>query len=113
MGRQEAVYELIDTEGDYVKDLGVVLDVHLRRLRESNLIQEAQIGQIFSNLPSIYTASSVRADGRDCVRPLAQAFYQAMKARRTDRPVVDAIGDILVEHVCRTLSLAWPGPRPC
>ena len=77
MGRQEAVYELIDTEGDYVKDLGVVLDVHLRRLRESNLIQEAQIGQIFSNLPSIYTASSVRADGRDCVRrPLPVAPSQ-------------------------------------
>ena len=61
MSRQEAIYELIDTERDYVKDLQVILDVHMRRLRESpSIVQDAQIATIFSNIANIFAVNEVR-----------------------------------------------------
>ena len=69
ISRQEAIYELIDSEGAYVLDLGVILAHHLASFRESPAVTEAQVAQLFSNVEEIHQVNKVREEFAGAWRP--------------------------------------------
>lgn len=86
--RLSAVYELIETEIDYGKDLTVMIEYHKRKLIESKLLTEEDVQAVFSNTEDLYAAN--------------QALCVAMRARRDSNMFISTIGDILADgaQVC-------------
>ncbi|KAI8807711.1 Dbl homology domain-containing protein [Cladochytrium replicatum] len=55
--RQEAIFELIVTEGSYVRDLQLVVEIFYRRMQD--LMQEHDLRAVFANIEDILLANSV------------------------------------------------------
>lgn len=51
--REEVVKELVKTEKKYVKDLEIIVEQYMRRLRENGLVEGPDIAAIFSNVDQI------------------------------------------------------------
>lgn len=82
--RQEAIFELIKSEGVYVKDLTAIVEVYL-----ANLIQEIDGGtleMIFSNIEDILLLNAT--------------FVSDLEMRqRNERLYISQIGDLLDKHL--------------
>lgn len=57
--RLSTVYELIETEIDYGKDLTTMIQYHKVQLRESKLLLDAEVNAIFSNTEQLLVANQV------------------------------------------------------
>ncbi|KAG4093594.1 hypothetical protein H8356DRAFT_999970 [Neocallimastix lanati (nom. inval.)] len=51
--RQEVMFEMIITEKDYLKDLGIVMDIYIKPMREMKIIRPKDIDVIFSDWENI------------------------------------------------------------
>jgi hypothetical protein len=51
--QQEVIYELINTEKQYVDDLHTILEVFVMPIRDRNLLNKIEMGSIFSNIEVI------------------------------------------------------------
>ncbi|CAK9440613.1 uncharacterized protein LODBEIA_P46440 [Lodderomyces beijingensis] len=90
--RQELIYEFIYTERDYVKDLEFMTDFYIMPLINpaNNIIPENQretfIHTVFGGV-------------NDLLR-LGKSFSEALtKRQQQQKPVIESIGDIFLEHV--------------
>eukprot|EP00158_Paraphelidium_tribonemae_P008082 Partr_v1_DN28463_c0_g1_i2_m41298 putative RhoGEF len=81
--RQSVLYEVIDSEGDYVRDLNMMVSGHRKQLREQGLLDDNQIKRMFSNL--------------DELLPVNQSMLGMLITRRDENPLIPGIGDILVK----------------
>ena len=92
--RLDVVHELISTEEDYVRDLGVVVDVFWGNARAMNVIGDADCDVIFSNLKEI--------------RDVHLLWLDRFRARRKrDYGLIQQIGDLLIDMVIKhTLLIA-------
>ncbi|KAL6048045.1 DH domain-containing protein, variant 2 [Balamuthia mandrillaris] len=55
--RQESIKELVNTEGDYVRDLEIMIEVFYRPLQEKNLLSRQELSTLFSNAEAIVGVS--------------------------------------------------------
>ncbi|KAG6334877.1 hypothetical protein ID866_4218 [Astraeus odoratus] len=82
--RQEAIFELISTEADYVRDLQLVVELFYSRL--TNTLGEALTSVIFCNIEDILLTNTT--------------FLSALEERQRDsRLYIDSIGDLLEAHM--------------
>ncbi|KAF2431026.1 citron like protein [Tothia fuscella] len=91
--RQEVISELMYTERDFVKDLEYLRDCWMKPLRNpiTSPIPENRrerfVRTVFSNAPEVYQVNARLAD--------------QLTRRQQQKPVVDNVGDIFLEHVPR------------
>lgn len=87
--RQEAIFETIYTERDFVKDLEYVRDFWIRPLRESSIVAEKErdrfIRTVFGGVLEILSVN--------------KKFAEALSKRQREKPCVDQIGDIFLEYI--------------
>ncbi|KAG6326305.1 hypothetical protein ID866_12784, partial [Astraeus odoratus] len=82
--RQEAIFELVSTEADYVRDLQLVVEVFYSPLIRT--LGEASTSVIFCNIEDILLTNT--------------AFLSALEERQRDcRLYIDHIGDLLQAHI--------------
>ncbi|KAI9449187.1 hypothetical protein F5148DRAFT_1248554 [Russula earlei] len=87
--RQEAIFELIATEGAYVRDLQLIVEIFLSSMMK--ILEPEVIATIFSNIEDILLTNTT--------------FLSSLEERqRTCRLYIDTIGDILdrdmVDMIC-------------
>jgi len=82
--RQEIIFEMINTEDQYVKDVQILINSFLVPIRQRNLLKQNEIESLFANVESIL--------------PVNQAMLDDFLARQKENPVIEKIGDILVKH---------------
>ncbi|KAI8854077.1 hypothetical protein BC829DRAFT_381244 [Chytridium lagenaria] len=61
MMRLSVVYELIETEADYVKDLGILVNYHKVEVRNTKLVSEQDITTLFSNVEQLIVANNLQS----------------------------------------------------
>ncbi|KAJ3100459.1 Myosin 10A, isoform D [Phlyctochytrium planicorne] len=83
MMRLSVVYELIETESDYVKDLGIMVNYHKPEVRATKLVSDQDVTVLFSNIEQLIAANT--------------QLLTRLNARKESNPVIEEVGDILVE----------------
>ncbi|KAG9325130.1 hypothetical protein KVV02_006792 [Mortierella alpina] len=87
--RQEAIFEVVNTESNYVRDLELMEEIYITPLRRGEIVVgenvEAFIENTFLNYKEILE--------------LNKKLLEAMRTRQQDQPVVESIGDIILSHV--------------
>ncbi|KAH6599748.1 hypothetical protein BASA50_002773 [Batrachochytrium salamandrivorans] len=81
--RLSALYELIETEADYCRDLTTMISFHKVQLRDSKLISDQDINALFSNIDQLLSAN--------------QGLLAKLQARRDQNPIIQEIGDVISE----------------
>ncbi|TPX69374.1 hypothetical protein SpCBS45565_g02378 [Spizellomyces sp. 'palustris'] len=81
--RLSAVYELIETEADYVRDLSLMINFHKPQLQETQLLTEEEIQALFSNI--------------DQLVPVNQQLLDRLHEKRDTDPFIPEVGDALVD----------------
>ncbi|KAF9582187.1 RHO1 GDP-GTP exchange protein 2 [Lunasporangiospora selenospora] len=86
--RQEAIFEVINTEHNYVRDLELLEEIFINPLRSSNIIEperlEDFIEAVFLNYKEILE--------------LNRKMLEALRVRQEQQPLVENFGDILLSH---------------
>ena len=80
--RQSVMYEVIDSEADYVRDVNVMLEYHFKQLRLKGLLDAHQLKIMFSNLEELL--------------PPNQELLALIVSRRDENPLIEGIGDLLL-----------------
>ncbi|KAF9934943.1 RHO1 GDP-GTP exchange protein 2 [Mortierella alpina] len=87
--RQEAIFEVVNTESNYVRDLELMEEIYITPLRGKEIVVgenvEAFIENTFLNYKEILE--------------LNKKLLEAMRTRQQEQPVVESIGDIILSHV--------------
>ena len=87
--RQEIIYEVIQTEREFVDDLYLIQTVFIRPLLEGDIIEESRktsfISSVFLNLGELYSINS--------------KLKRKLIARQRENPVVETVGDIFASIV--------------
>ncbi|KAG0047494.1 RHO1 GDP-GTP exchange protein 2 [Gryganskiella cystojenkinii] len=87
--RQEAIFEVIQTEHNYVRDLELLEEIFITPLRASDIVDpdrlEELIEDVFMNFKELLALNK---------RLLAE-----LRVRQEEQPLVESIGDILLAHV--------------
>src|SRR4051812_27883446 len=82
--RQEAIYELIQTEQTYLRDLQLIIEVFYGPLQ--NILSSADQKKVFSNVEDLLLCNT--------------ALLSDMEDRqRKSDCVIEIIGDVFLEHV--------------
>jgi len=82
--RQEAIFELIYTEGAYVRDLQLIVEVFLSKM--IRILDEKAITVVFANIEDLLLTNTT--------------FLSSLEDRQRDcRLYVDRIGDLLERHI--------------
>ncbi|KAJ3325340.1 Myosin 10A, isoform D [Boothiomyces sp. JEL0866] len=81
--RLSAVYELIETEIDYVKDLNTMLTVTDVQMKDCKLIPEKEMELIFSNIDQLLNAN--------------QILMNKLTARRDENLFIECVGDLIAD----------------
>ena len=79
--RQEVIYELIRTEREYVRDLGIVIDVFLKPIKEKKILSPKEMA-LFSSI--------------DQLKPVNEELLRRLTERFDVNPVVEEVGDVFV-----------------
>ncbi|KAJ3187390.1 cytochrome c oxidase subunit 1 [Gaertneriomyces sp. JEL0708] len=83
MMRLSAVYELIETEADYVRDLTLMINYHKKQLEETQLIPETDIANLFSNINDLV--------------PVNQQLLDRLYVKRDADAFIPEVGDAFVD----------------
>ncbi|KAJ3299651.1 cytochrome c oxidase subunit 1 [Borealophlyctis nickersoniae] len=79
--RQEIIFELIVTEREYIRDLNIIINLFLKKMREKEIVPAKGINIIFSNIEQIL--------------PVNQELLNRLEQRRRETfGILPAIGDI-------------------
>ena len=60
--RQEALYELISTEEDYLRDLGIIIDTFRGPLVARRIVSDKEVAAMFSNVDMLRKVHEVREE---------------------------------------------------
>lgn len=82
--RQELINEIICSESNHVKRLTILKEVYDDPMKDSKIVSNEMRETLFPNLDKIIT--------------MHENLEKALRKRREDGPVIDRIGDILIEH---------------
>ncbi|KAJ3129212.1 cytochrome c oxidase subunit 1 [Nowakowskiella sp. JEL0407] len=80
--RQTAMWELICTEKDYVRDLKIVVEHFMKPFIAKKLTTIKNIDALFSNIEQLLSIN--------------EHFLQLLEARRAKNPIIDGVGDIFI-----------------
>ncbi|KAF9109928.1 RHO1 GDP-GTP exchange protein 2 [Mortierella sp. AM989] len=87
--RQEAIFEVVNTEHNYVRDLELMEEIFITPLRTNKIVDsqrmEALIENIFLNFQEILA--------------LNRSLLTDLRLRQEQQPLVESIGDILLAHI--------------
>ncbi|KAI1316398.1 RHO1 GDP-GTP exchange protein 2 [Mortierella claussenii] len=87
--RQEAIFEVVNTEYNYVRDLELMEEIFITPLRVGDIVHpaklEALIEDIFLNFREILE--------------LNKRLLADLRERQEQQPLVEAIGDVLLQHI--------------
>ncbi|KAG4085729.1 hypothetical protein H8356DRAFT_1738822 [Neocallimastix lanati (nom. inval.)] len=78
--RQEVIFEMIDTERDYVNDLSIIINLYMQPMIKNNLLPKKEINILFSNVELIYGVN--------------QELLNRFEKRQKENPYIEEIGDI-------------------
>ncbi|KAJ3026898.1 UNVERIFIED_CONTAM: cytochrome c oxidase subunit 1 [Siphonaria sp. JEL0065] len=81
--RLSVVYELIETEADYVRDLGIMVDLHQREMLNSKILDDITVSTIFSNVEDLISANS--------------GLLEKLIAKRDENLVINQLADVFLE----------------
>ncbi|KAI9141760.1 Dbl homology domain-containing protein [Paraphysoderma sedebokerense] len=81
--RQEVIYELIQTERDYVKDMKLLIDLFLRQFRQKHILSQREVTKIFSNVEQLTSVN------KELLRSLE-------KRRIEEKCAINKVGDIFL-----------------
>lgn len=95
--RQNHIYELINTEQDYMNDLSLTLEVFYNPIAEAKMLTEHELNTVFVNWKELIM----------CNMKFLKALIVRKKMSQTDK--IEGIGDILLEQIPRF----WPYVRFC
>ncbi|XP_065648095.1 intersectin-2 isoform X6 [Hydra vulgaris] len=85
--RQNHIYELINTEQDYMNDLSLTLEVFYNPMAESKMLNDHELHTVFINWKELIM----------CNMKFLKAMLVRKKMSATDK--IEAIGDILIEQL--------------
>eukprot|EP01103_Thecamoeba_quadrilineata_P004994 TRINITY_DN14854_c0_g1_i1.p1 TRINITY_DN14854_c0_g1~~TRINITY_DN14854_c0_g1_i1.p1 ORF type:complete len:585 (-),score=138.65 TRINITY_DN14854_c0_g1_i1:262-2016(-) len=93
--RQEAIFEIINTERQYVADLAVIIYSFVTPLQEKKILKQDDLVSLAPNIETIFKLNS--------------NFLQELelRLRTSEERIITTIGDILIERV-PTFSLYTP-----
>ncbi|KAJ3219754.1 cytochrome c oxidase subunit 1 [Dinochytrium kinnereticum] len=81
--RQEVIFELILTEKEYIRDLNIIINLFLLKIREKSVLQPRQVSIVFSNIEQLL--------------PVNQELMQRLQERRRESfGIVLQVGDIFL-----------------
>ncbi|KAF9318836.1 RHO1 GDP-GTP exchange protein 2 [Podila horticola] len=87
--RQEAIFEVIQTEHNYVRDLELMEEIFIAPLRASDIVdpskRETLIEDVFLNFQEVLA--------------LNKRLLQDLRTRQEQQPLVESIGDVLLPHI--------------
>ncbi|KAF8975101.1 RHO1 GDP-GTP exchange protein 2 [Entomortierella lignicola] len=88
--RQEAIFEVINTEHNYIRDLELMDEIFINPLRAGDIVEDAEkrealIADIFLNFREILA--------------LNKKMLEDLRQRQQKQPLVESIGDILLAHI--------------
>ncbi|KAI3636694.1 hypothetical protein MIR68_005383 [Amoeboaphelidium protococcarum] len=81
--RQSVLYEFIESEQDYVRDVNVMLEYHYKKLKFGRLLDDAQLKQMFSNLEELL--------------PVNKKFLAQLNKRQSENCVISGIADLVLD----------------
>lgn len=86
--RQEAIYELCQTESTHVRDLQTIVEVFYNNIQERNLLEDKARTVIFGNIEDVLLT--------------AVSFLSDLEERqRSSRMYIDHVGDVISDHLPR------------
>ncbi|KAG0018570.1 hypothetical protein BGZ80_007014 [Entomortierella chlamydospora] len=87
--RQEAIFEVVTTESNYVRDLELMEEIFIKPLRSGDIIESEMmdefIEEVFLNYKEIHD--------------LNKKLLEQLRVRQEEQPLVEKIGDVLLTHV--------------
>ncbi|KAF9087415.1 RHO1 GDP-GTP exchange protein 2 [Mortierella sp. AD031] len=87
--RQEAIFEVINTEHNYIRDLELMEEIFITPLMEGNIVSpeklETLIEDVFLNFKEILA--------------LNKLLLADLRARQEQQPLVESIGDVFLPHI--------------
>ncbi|KAL6067253.1 RHO1 GDP-GTP exchange protein 2 [Balamuthia mandrillaris] len=83
--RQDVIFELIETEKQYVQDLNILIEVYLKPIQERQLLSRQEIGVIFSNIEAIH-------------RDVNKGLLEELLARQKEHIAIRKIGDLFSDR---------------
>ncbi|KAJ3225233.1 Myosin 10A, isoform D [Clydaea vesicula] len=81
--RLSVVYEMIETEGDFFRDLNVMITFHKVQLKCNKMMSDEDVEILFSNVAELVSVS--------------QNFFNKMNERKNSNLFIEEIGDIIVD----------------
>ncbi|KAF9273584.1 RHO1 GDP-GTP exchange protein 2 [Mortierella alpina] len=87
--RQEAIFEVVNTESNYVRDLELMEEIYIMPLRGGEIVDPVKVEALIENTFLNYKE----------ILELNKKLLEAMRTRQQEQPVVESIGDILLSHV--------------
>ncbi|KAF9189116.1 RHO1 GDP-GTP exchange protein 2 [Haplosporangium sp. Z 11] len=87
--RQEAIFEVVNTEHNYIRDLELMEEIFITPLRAGGIVDaeklETLIEDVFLNYKEIIEVN--------------KKLLKALRLRQEEQPLVESIGDILLSHI--------------
>ncbi|KAJ3055168.1 Myosin 10A, isoform D [Rhizophlyctis rosea] len=88
--RVTAIWELVETERDYVRDLVIIIEHFMKPLADRKILAQKQIETLFMNIPQLLT--------------IHEKFLSRLQAKWSEAEVPDSIGDLLMDGVDHFVS---------
>ncbi|KAF9584155.1 RHO1 GDP-GTP exchange protein 2 [Lunasporangiospora selenospora] len=89
--RQEAIFEVVDTEDNYIRDLELIEEIYIIPLRNGDIVDPGRVEEFIENVFLNY---------KEILR-LHKPLLEALRDRQEEQPIVERIGDILMSHLVR------------
>ncbi|KAG0367023.1 hypothetical protein BGZ54_004537 [Gamsiella multidivaricata] len=87
--RQEAIFEVVNTEGNYVRDLELMEEIFINPLRAGDIVDSEKVDEFIEDVFLNYKE----------IMGLNKNLLEALKVRQEEQPLVERIGDVLLAHV--------------
>ncbi|KAF9974865.1 RHO1 GDP-GTP exchange protein 2 [Actinomortierella ambigua] len=87
--RQEAIFEVIQTEANYCRDLELLDEIFINPLRAGGIVDPSKVESLIEDVFMNYQE----------IRRLNKNLLAALRERQAEQPLVEAIGDVLLPHI--------------
>ncbi|KAF9360376.1 hypothetical protein BGX26_009622 [Mortierella sp. AD094] len=87
--RQEAIFEVVTTESNYVRDLELMEEIFIKPLRSGDIIDSERVEEFIEDVFLNYKE----------IHDLNEKLLRQLRVRQEEQPLVERIGDVLLTHV--------------